>query len=304
MYTETMPPFLDAAATARRLPFDALVAAVRCAVLDLAAGRIRCPERGVVAMADGATLLSMPAVASDLAAHKLISVTPGNARRGLPTIRGQLSVLDPHTGATILVLDGPAATGRRTAAMSMLALHSLWPQQPRHVLLIGAGAQAQHHVDALAALHPGVAVTLRASSALRAEAFCAGCGHPGVAPDTGACDGADVVITCTSSRVPVYADAARAGRLVIAVGAFQAGAAEIAADTVRASICYVDDPQGARHEAGDLIQAGVPWDSVLPLSEALQHGALRHRPLLFKSVGCAAWDLAAARVATRPQPTP
>jgi 1-piperideine-2-carboxylate/1-pyrroline-2-carboxylate reductase [NAD(P)H] len=95
----------------------------------------------------------------------------------------------------------------------------------------------------------------------------------------------------------VYWKPARTGRLVIAVGSFTPVAAEIDAATVRASSILVDDMDGARQEAGDLIRAGVDWTEVLPLAQQLLGRAQPHGPVLFKTVGCAAWDLAAARVA-------
>ena len=113
-------------------------------------------------------------------------------------------------------------------------------------------------------------------------------------------DSIDVVIAATTSKTPVYTTPARAGRLVIGVGAFTADAAEIAADVVHASALYVDDLAGARHEAGDFILAGVDWSAVHTLAEALAApgGTVdATRPIVFKSVGCAAWDLAACRVA-------
>ena len=66
-----------------------------------------------------------------------------------------------------------------------------------------------------------------------------------------------------------------------------------------ASDVFVDDLAGARHEAGDLIQAGIDWDEVRPLASALgvqaADSAIK-RPVIFKSVGCAARDLATCRV--------
>jgi 1-piperideine-2-carboxylate/1-pyrroline-2-carboxylate reductase [NAD(P)H] len=59
----------------------------------------------------------------------------------------------------------------------------------------------------------------------------------------------------------------------------------------------VDDPVGAKHEAGDLIQAKVDWTSVFSLANALAGELKTNAPIVFKSVGCAAWDLAACRVA-------
>lgn len=58
-----------------------------------------------------------------------------------------------------------------------------------------------------------------------------------------------------------------------------------------------DTHAGAKAEAGDYLQAGVNWDEVTPM-EAIQ--AMPHpdgRPMVFKSVGHALWDLAAAEPA-------
>ena len=74
-------------------------------------------------------------------------------------------------------------------------------------------------------------------------------------------------------------------------------AAEFEAHTLLASRLYADDVSGARHEAGDLIQAEVDWEQVHSIHQALRTPAPRDKPLFFKSVGSAAWDLAAARCA-------
>lgn len=296
---DATPSTLDPAATRASIPFAPLMVALRRAVVEHGDQRIGCPNRLVLPLKDGATLLSMAAVADDIAIHKLISVAPRNARVGLPAILGSMTVLDPATGEALLILDGPTVTGLRTAALSMLALNVLHRGPASRALLIGTGVQAQYHVDALAALRPDISLCVSASSQLAAAAFCErNVGFPG-GIDV-ASDGRkfDVVFTCTTSHTPVYVDAANQGTLVVAVGSYRPDAAEIAAGTVRRSEIYVDDRDGARHEAGDLIQAGVHWDDVRPLSSVL--GATDFaptRPILFKSVGCAAWDLAAARVA-------
>jgi hypothetical protein len=70
---------------------------------------------------------------------------------------------------------------------------------------------------------------------------------------------------------------------------------------VLASDVFVDDLAGARHEAGDLIQAGIDWDEVRALASALGAQAVDSaikRPVMFKSLGCAAWG--SGRVQDRP----
>jgi len=109
-------------------------------------------------------------------------------------------------------------------------------------------------------------------------------------------DSADVVIALTTSRQAVYTAAARPGRLVIGVGAFTPEMAEIHPDILHASSVFVDDPHGAKQEAGDLIQAGIDWATVGSLAEALRTAPDLTGPIVFKTVGTAAWDLAACRV--------
>jgi 1-piperideine-2-carboxylate/1-pyrroline-2-carboxylate reductase [NAD(P)H] len=296
----------DESDTARLLPFDRLVATLKTTMLDYAAGRIASPERMVVPLRDGAVMLSMPAAADDLAMHKLVNVCPKNGALGLPTIHGQVSAYDAATGVPLFMLDGPTVTGRRTAAVTMLAIEALLGHEPHEILLIGTGKQAVHHVEALSTLYPAAHIVVQGSRPERAREFCAA--HAGLSKamsalqDTNIPASIDVVIAATTSKTPVYSLPPINGRLVIGVGAFTPDAAEIAAATVLNSDVFVDDPAGARHEAGDLIQAGIDWSKVKPLASLLgihaNEGANQalNRPIVFKSVGCAAWDLAACRV--------
>lgn len=291
---------LDAAQTAAAIPYPALVDALRLALTQAADGVIACPNRQVVPLQQGAVLLSMVATAPDIAVHKLISVVPGNPARGLPTIAGQVSVIDATTGAIRVTLDGATVTGRRTAALSMLGIATLLGRAPRHAVLVGTGTQAVHHAQALAALYPQARIGIASRERAGAQRFIDA--HAGASMELADLaqlpEDVDVVITCTTSRQPVYLHAARAGRLLIAVGAFKPDAAEIAPATVRASRIFVDDPVGAEHEAGDLLLADVDWSRVHGLAHALPLAPMADaEPVLFKTVGCAAWDLAAARVA-------
>jgi len=290
---------LTAEQTAARLPFPALCDAVAAAARDYAAGRITSPERQVLPLPDGGVLLSMPATAADIAIHKLVNVNPGNGARGLPTIHGVVSAFDAPTGAPQVILDGPTVTARRTAAVSMLAIRTLAPA-PHHVALLGAGTQSAGHVAALASLYPGIRIDIHSRSLETATAFCAKQYGQGVElrPMSGPVDpAAEVVIALTTSLSPIYDETPRPDRLLVGVGAFKPDMVEFGPTAVHGSELFVDDPAGARHEAGDFIQAGVAWESVKSLVDALDGRATPGRPRLFKSVGCAAWDLAAARCA-------
>lgn len=290
----------DQAQTAAALPYPELVAAVARAAAEVEASAILSPERLVLPLGQGGVLLSMPATAADIGIHKLVNVQPANAQRGLPTIHGIVTACDAATGRPLCLLDGPEVTGRRTAAVSLLAIQRLLPAAPRTVLLFGTGTQAAHHVQALHALYPDCTLWVKSRSPEAAQAFCEQ--QRAVHADMRACDGGlpddfQAVITLTTSTRAIYDEVARPGRLVIGVGAFKPEMAEIGKTTLDGSDLYADNPAGARHEAGDLLQAGIDWARVRSLAFAVQNQPDLSRPIVFKSVGTAAWDLAAARVA-------
>ncbi len=243
----------------------------------------------------------MPATAHDIAIHKLVNVHPGNARRGLPTIHGAVTVCDAATGQIGCVLDGPEVTGRRTACVTLLAIRHLLARAPGHILIIGTGSQARYHVQALHALYPQAQVWVRGRSVDAAMRFCEDNRllHAHLQPCGISAPAMDVVVTLTTSTEPVYDEAAQPGRLVVGVGAFKPEMAELGPRTLAGSDIYADDPAGARHEAGDLLRAGVDWPRVASLGAMLRGPVDAARPVVFKSVGTAAWDLAAARVALR-----
>lgn len=307
--TQPATQIFDATATAQLTPYAELVEALKTASIDYARQRIVSPERLVVPLNAGGIMLSMPATAPDLGIHKLVNVCPANGPRGLPTIHGQVMAFDADTGATLFILDGPTVTGRRTAAMSMLGVQTFkggasGRAAPREFLLIGTGTQSANHAEAIGELFPEARVWVKGSAPAKAQAFCAA--HRSKMPNLQALagaevpDGVDVVIALTTSKQAVYDEAPRAERLVIGVGAFTPEMLEIGARTVHGSALYVDDLAGARHEAGDFIQAGVNWADVAGIASLMDRSAplpAASTPVLFKSVGCAAWDLAACRVA-------
>jgi 1-piperideine-2-carboxylate/1-pyrroline-2-carboxylate reductase [NAD(P)H] len=153
-----------------------------------------------------------------------------------------------------------------------------------------------------------------------AQAFCAALQqrHPGTQAQALRSDSlahamppTDLVIALTTSRTPVIPAHLPAQTLAIGVGAFKPDMAELPSALLHSRSIVVDDLAGARHEAGDLLQAKVDWSQVRSLADLLQTPrspsaaglpalvALPALPALpiFKTVGQAAWDLAAARVA-------
>jgi 1-piperideine-2-carboxylate/1-pyrroline-2-carboxylate reductase [NAD(P)H] len=290
----------DAEQTAQLLPFHALVDAIEKAAIEFEAGLIQSPTRMAVPMGSGGTLLSMPATAHDIAIHKLVSVQPQNLNLNLPTIHGIVTVCDAATGRPLLLLDGSTVTGRRTAAVSMIAARTLLGGDPESLMLIGTGVQAAHHVEALHALFPRSQVWIRGLNFTNSLQFCESmrARHARLSPCPAEIpDDVDAVLTVTTSTEPVYDERPIVGRVVIGIGAFKPEMAEIGKRTLAGGEIYADDPAGAEHEAGDLIRAGVDWTKVRSLGWLLRNRPCGVGSAVFKSVGTAAWDLAASRVA-------
>ena len=298
---------LDARQTADALPYARLVPALAQAAQEFADGRIAAPERQMVPIDANSVLLSMPAVSADLSVTKLITVHGDNARHGLPAIQGEVIVFETQTGRRIALLHGPTVTARRTAAMTLLGIQTLAPAKPKSALLIGTGVQAAAHADALVEFFGVTQFWIVARDVARMQAFCSELStrHEGIVASPLAAGAmqkdvpaTDVLIALTTSRTAVIPARLAPHTLAIGVGAFKPDMVEFPAALLAERTIVVDDLGGAKHEAGDLIQAGVDWSRVRAIGDIL---AGRGEPVqgvpVFKTVGQASWDLAAARVA-------
>ncbi len=287
---------LDGPATARALPWALLMDEVAQVCREHREGRLICPPRQVLPLRQDGVLLVMPCMSDTLTITKLVSVHPLNAALGLPTIAGEVVAMDSRTGQRLAVLDGPTLTARRTAAVTLLAVKLLSRRVLRRVLVVGGGVQAHAHVQALQALQPQA--TIHVQGHQQVPSFVETLGVEPLPPESQSRHDWDLILCATTSRVPVLRPGVGEGALVVGVGAFREDMVELPPELVRGAQVWVDDPVGAQAEAGDLMAAGLfqPQASLEDLvmgQQPLDDGRTR----VFKSVGCARWDLAAARVA-------
>lgn len=303
---------LSAEEVARALPYRPLVDAL--AAMFQAGCEV--PLRHHHAVRTGgpdATLLLMPAW--QVGRHmgvKIVSVYPENPAKGLPAVIGVYLLFDAATGAPLAALDAPELTVRRTACASALAARFLAREDASNLLVVGAGALAPHLARAHAAVRPIRKIRIwnrRVEKAgelavrLRDEGFDAAC-----APDLeAAAREADIVSCATLSAEPLIHGAwLKPGAHLDLVGAFRPHMRESDDEAVRRARLFCDTRRGALAEAGDLadpIGRGLisAEDVVAELAE-LCRGEKRGREsvdeiTLFKSVGTALEDLAAAELA-------
>lgn len=294
---------LSGAETARLLPYGPLTEQLRDMLRDKQAGTARSLDRLHLPLPMQGQLLVMPATDERTAITKLVSVHPHNAVLGLPTIQGEVIVIDATNGQRLLLLHGETVTARRTAALSMLAAKLLAPIPAGPLLIVGAGAQARAHLEAAVELLGIGEVYLLSRSRQRAvdlAQYGKQLGSSCVVVDDPrrVLERVTLIVTATTSTTPVLPSEVREAAFVAAVGAYHPDAAELPPDLVRRARLYVDSMAGARKEAGDFIQAGIDWNDVTPLECALDGARPAAGPVIFKSVGDALWDLAAARLAT------
>ncbi|WP_337870602.1 delta(1)-pyrroline-2-carboxylate reductase family protein [Meiothermus sp.] len=290
---------LTAEETAQALPYPALAQAIAGVLEARAQGAVQAPERLVVPLAGGATLLLMPATDPQITVTKLVTVHPQQR----PSVRAEVWVMRTDTGERLALLDGAVVTARRTAAVSLLAAQTLAPHPTGTLLVIGAGVQARSHLEAF---QEGLGTDkvyvysrhFEHAEALASYARARGLLAQAVRSLEPVLDEVSLIVCATTSQTPLLFKANQ-GVFIAAVGAYRPDMAEIAPEVVRQAQLYVDTLEGAKAEAGDLLQAGVDWNQVCPLHLALHQPRPAAGIVLFKSVGHALWDLAAARLAAQ-----
>ena len=307
------------------LPYPEAVAAMREALAAHARGQAYQPLRTVTRPPGAAGLMALmpsylPPPAGQAAGEpgygvKAICITPGNPAVGKDAHQGVVLISSAETGEPLALVNASALTEIRTAAVSALATSLLARPDATEVAVIGTGVQARAHVQALAACRELTGIRVAGREPDRARRFAADAGAlvpvPVAAHDSvaGALAGAGIVVTATTSAVPVLERGWLApGTHVNAVGACVPEAREIDAATMAAAALFVDSRESAAHEAGDVLLAMAdgaigPADIRAELGEVITGVAPGRRDdqeiTVFESLGLGVEDLAAAAHAYR-----
>ena len=197
---------------------------------------------------------------------KSVTINPGNAARGLPSVQGAMLVFDDETGSIEAVIDNAPITKWKTAGDSLLGARLLKRPDAHRLLIVGAGAVAASLIEAYRALIPGVEVTLLARRPAAAEALAAQ--YPGTRTATdlpAAVAQADIVATCTMAKTPVLlGDWLRPGQHIDLIGAFTPEMREADDTVLRRGRLFVDSRATTIAHIGELMipmAAGVITES-------------------------------------------
>lgn len=295
------------------LPMAECIELMARALGDLARGQAHQPLRMVVKPPGAAGVIAlMPAYTSDgpYFGVKSIGVFPGNVALGRDAHQGSVLLFDGATGEMLALMNAAAVTAIRTAAVSAVATRLLAREDAGDLAIVGAGIQARTHLAALACVRTLRRVRVASRRRERGQAFAADAQARGVTVEVAdsvesAVRGADLIVTATSSSEPVLQrEWIAAGAHLNVVGASQPGAREVDSATMTAARLFVDRRESTLNESGDYLvparEGRIGPDHIRAELGELLTGARPGRTApdeitLFKSLGLAVEDLAAAR---------
>jgi ornithine cyclodeaminase len=292
------------------LDMESCIDAMTEVLTSLARGELYQPLRSVARPPGSSTLLGlMPSYRGGAApayALKEIVVAPMNPARGLDTHMGAVLLHDGETGQLVAIMNASPITEIRTAAVSAVATRALAHPDAQRVAILGAGAQARGHVQAMRAVlgDPEIRIWARNQEAAKRLA-----GEVGatVSPSVDAAlFGAEVVCTTTAAAEPIVEKRWLArGTHVNAVGSCFPTTRELDTETVAHASFFTDRRESCLSEAGDFILAAAegavgPEHIRAELGEVLagMHPGREHEDELtvFESLGIAVEDLASAEL--------
>lgn len=299
-------PLIDATTVERNTPMPALIAALRSA---FACGGYQSPPRSAHDMSKTSSLLLMPSWNEGTRLGvKIVNVD----RVARPSVRSSYVLMDRATARPLAIMDGATLTRRRTAAASVLAASFLARPDSRRLLLVGNGAMIPALIEAYTSAFPIESILIwgRDQENARAAAARTRTGNYSVeaVPDiSSALAQVDIVSSATLATSPlIKGEDLRPGTHVDLIGAFRPEMCEADGVAFARSRVFVDTYAGAMDEAGDLLQAiandhfnaeAIQADlTALSQGRHAGRGADREAITLFKSVGAALEDLAAAEL--------
>jgi ornithine cyclodeaminase/alanine dehydrogenase-like protein (mu-crystallin family) len=281
------------------LRYEELIPVIRQALIDFSAGRVAQPVRTVLTIPEYRGWFgTMPAVYGDVLGAKLVTFYPGNAAPALHTHMAVIQLFRAATGEPLATMDGRLITEMRTAAVSAVAIDHLASRQARVLAILGSGVQARAHMRALEGIRAFDRVKLWSRSPENARACARELNVLAVTTVKEAVEDADVVLTLTSAPEPIVQGKwLKARAMVCAIGAATPDRRELDSETMLGPV-IVESREAAIREAGDIViaEARISAEIGELLAGAILEPQTPERPIVFKSVGLAVEDIAAAKL--------
>ncbi|XP_073246588.1 ketimine reductase mu-crystallin-like [Porites lutea] len=297
------PKYIDGFRIKQFLKYEDLIPVIEEALLNFSAresGGIVQPVRSSVAVEDRGFFLVMPAYSAkdNALAVKLVTVFPENSEQGqLPAIMANVMVFDSKNGLLKAIMDGVVITDMRTAAASAVATKYLAAKDAKVLCILGSGAQARSHAQALKLVRPFSEVRVWSRTFANAQKFANEIGAKACSTVEDAVSGADVIVTATMATTPILCGKwVKPGALIDAVGAPRPTWRELDDELMQNSFIVADSIEAALKEAGDVIlsKSSVSGEigDVISGKLSVPEGKTK----IFKSLGMAVEDVVTSKL--------
>ncbi|WP_326824176.1 ornithine cyclodeaminase family protein [Streptosporangium sp. NBC_01756] len=174
------------------------------------------------------------------------------ATLGLPSIVGVIVLFDGSNGQPLLFLESATVTRLRTAAATAVAVRHLALPHAFTLAVLGTGAQAASHIEAIRAVRPIERVIVWGRDQAKAGRFAADHGAHLATTPAEAARQADIVVTLTPATQPYLGlRDVRPGTLVAAVGSDAPAKRELH-DDLLAGAALITDVTHQCAEVGEL----------------------------------------------------
>ena len=300
------PLWLTDSDVERMLSVEEAAQAVEAALKQQAAGVATNMPRGHTIAGPGVMLAHMTAALHEqvVFGFKVYSIVDGS-------YRFFVLLYGMETGDLLAVFEAAALGRMRTGGASGVSAKYMAREDSTQVGILGSGFQAGAQLQAICNARPIERVRVysrnpenrndfarRMSDALGIEVVA-------VNEPREVVESADILVTITNSRTPVFdGEWLRPGTHICAVGGANEYVTELDDTTIqRADIIAVDSIAQARIECGELLMPAsrglLLWERLSELHEVVGGAKPGRRSeddiTLFKSLGMAMWDIAAAK---------
>lgn len=259
------------------------------------------------------TLLLMPCFTKDCFGTKLVSLFPQNPEKNIPVLNGIMVLNDAQTGLPLALLNGPALTALRTAAVASVSIRHLTPENTQSLGIIGAGVQGFYQAWIACSARNLKDIYVFDSYPEKTSALIEKLSK--VIPDVklhqtnhveDLLEKSQTVITATTSFEPVLPNKEEllAGKHFVGIGSYKPTVREFPQALFNLLKTVFIDTNTALEESGDLIvplqNNWIKQEQVMTLGRFLIENEpteeVKKETTLFKSVGMALFDVCASKL--------
>lgn len=244
---------------------------------------------------------------------KVVSLIPQNPSRGLPTIQALVTLFDGLNGTPLAVMEGGVLTALRTGAASAVSAKYLAPREAGPIGIIGTGYQAKYQLKFVSSVYKTdevVTYDVRPNQmkSFRVWAENAGFKVVEAASSEDLIKKSKIVIEASTTREPVILGKwLSRDQHIISIGAHAKDYRALDDEAMtKFSKIVVDSRRAVLDETGDIripLEKGlIRQEDIAELGEvsaSVRKGRESDELTLFKSVGLAIQDAAAAALAYR-----